>query len=47
MNTLQYDENEEFKNTWPSMFNNTFSPYENESINDTFGTNCIIDIFYR
>lgn len=47
MNTLQYDENEEFKNTWPSTFNNTFSPYENESTNDTFGTNCIIDIFYR
>lgn len=46
MNTLQYDENEEFKNTWPSTFNNTFSPYENESANDTFGTNCIIDIFY-
>lgn len=47
MNTLQYGENEEFKNTWPSTFNNTFLHYENESTNDTFGTNCIIDIFYH
>ncbi|PBC25231.1 Tachykinin peptides receptor 99D [Apis cerana cerana] len=36
MNTLQYGENEEFKNTWPSTFNNTFLHYENESTNDTF-----------